>query len=87
MRNASSLDHAIIINLTRRLEEGGGKGRDWKRGTGEGRFEGIILCLSLAYETYRYHSATCGCIVELREAVTLYFRGPFPGQGFISNFL
>ncbi len=39
----------------------------WIEGEGIGNFDWI--CFSLTKETFRFHSATCSCILVLREEV------------------
>jgi hypothetical protein len=75
LQNADLLVRTVIIKLTRRrkggIRGGGIRGGGTREGgitegeIGEGGSEGICFCLPLA--TFRFHSVTCSCIVELRE--------------------
>jgi hypothetical protein len=61
----------LIIKRTKRQEGGIREGRIRERGIrggeiGEGGCKGIILCLSLFKETFRFHNATCSGIFELQ---------------------
>jgi hypothetical protein len=61
----------LIIKLTRRRKGWIRKGRIRGRGIGDGEiregvFKGIILCLNLFREKFRFHNATCSCIFELQ---------------------
>ncbi len=75
LRNAAFLVLVVIIKLTRRRQEGIGVGGleeerlEW-RSDRTGSVWRDLFEPNLRSKTFRFHSATCSCIVELREAVT-----------------
>jgi hypothetical protein len=82
VKNADLLVLEVIIKLTRTRIGGIGGISRWldvqnKRGRG---WRGKVW--RETQETFLSHSATCCCIVELKEAVTL-----FPKLGFFEDFV